>query len=223
LLSSGDLGGNLSEAGRAHLRRGLGRLGVTLEKGKVRRLQAGSIELEDRSLPFDACLWAGGFVVPEVVRQSGLPVNARGQVLVDAYLRALGYEHIHVIGDAASPVEPPSSMLMGCKTAMPMGVYVAESLARLSRGQASPPFDYLDAAFCISLGRRDGLIQPYRQDGSPTPWVLTGRLGAWFKEAVCRAVIGTFAAERMGLAFYRWRTTRRKLSPELPQERRLAA
>jgi NADH:ubiquinone reductase (H+-translocating) len=223
LIYAGDLGGNLSEAGREHLRRGLSRLGVTLEQGRVRRLQAGSVELEDRGVPFDACLWAGGFVAPELVRQSGLAVNARGQALVDPYLRALGHENIHVIGDAAAPVDPPSSMLMGCKTAMPMGTYVAERLARLSRGQDSEPFDYVDTAFCISVGRRDGLVQPYRQDGSPTDWVFRGRLGAWIKEAICRSVIGTLAAERRGLNFYAWRKTGRKLSPQAPQQGRLAA
>lgn len=223
LLSSGELGGNLSEAGREHLSRGLSRLGVTLEQGRVRRLQAGSVELEDRSMPFDACLWAGGFVAPELVRQSGLSVNARGQALVDSYLRALGHENIHVIGDAGVPVDPPSTMLMGCKTALPMGTYVAERLARLSRGQDSEPFDYLDPAYCISLGRRDGLFQPWRKDGSPTGWVISGRMGAWVKEVVCRVVIGILVAERKGLNFYMWRKTGRKLSPGVAQEGRLAA
>jgi NADH dehydrogenase len=223
LLSTGELGSELSEAGRTHLHTTLGRLGVTLDQGKVRRIQAGTLELEDRSLRFDACLWAGGFSVPEVVRQSGLPVNARGQVLVDPYLRALGHENIHVIGDAAVPVDPPSSMLMGCKTAMPMGVHAAEGLVRRSRGQSPVPFDYMDAAVCISLGRRDGLVQPFRQDGSPTPWVLKGRTGAWIKEAICRFVIGTLGAERVGLGLYAWRKTGRKLSPVAVPERKLAA
>jgi len=223
LLSANDVGEGFSEAARAYLSKSLRRLGVTLEKGRVLRIQAGAIELEERSLPFDACLWAGGFSVPEVVRQSGLPVNARGQVLVDPYLRAIGHTNIHVIGDAAAPVELPSTVLMGCKTAMPMGTHVAESLAQLSRGQPPVPFDYLDAAYCISLGRRDGLIQPIQQDGSPARWVIGGRLGAWIKEAICRGVIVTLMAERAGLGFYRWRKTGRKLSPGAARERTLAA
>lgn len=223
LLSSGELGSELSEAGRAYLRRSLGRLGVTVEQARVRRLQAGSIELEDRGLPFDACLWAGGFIIPEVVRQSGLRVNARGQALVDPFLRALGHENIRVIGDAASIEEPPSFMPMGCKTAMPMGTYVAESLARLSRGQDSRPFDYLNAGYCISLGRRDGIVQVYRKDGSPMRWVFRGRLGAWLKELICRIVVGTLAAERLGLSVYAWPKTGRKPSSEVAQERRLVA
>jgi NADH dehydrogenase FAD-containing subunit len=223
LLSEGEVGEGLSEAGRLHLRESLRRLGVIREKGRVRRIHGGAVELGERRLPFDACLWAGGFTVPEVVRQSGLPVNARGQVLVDPYLRALGHENIHVIGDAAAPVEPPSSIARGCKTAMPMGTHVAESLARVARGQSPEPFDYLDAAYCISVGRKDGLVQPVRQGGSPTSWVLRGWLGAWVKEAICRGVIAVLWAERVGLNLYGWRKTGRKLSPVAAEQRTLAA
>jgi NADH dehydrogenase FAD-containing subunit len=158
-----------------------------------------------------------------VVRQSGLRVNSRGQALVDPYLRALGHENIHVIGDAAVLADPPSAMLMGCKTAVPMGTHVAEGLARLVKGQAPVPFDYLDAAFCISLGRRDGLVQPYRKDGSPTSWVFTGRLGAWIKESICRFVLRTLKAERVGVSLCTWRKTGRKLSPSAAEQETLAA
>jgi len=225
LLSASELGGEFSEAGRTHLRTTLGRLGVTLEQGRVRQLHSDSIELEDRSVPFEACLWAGGFCVPEVLRQSGLAVNARGQALVDSYLRALGHENIHVIGDAGALVDPPSAMIMGCKTALPMGTHVAESLARLSRGQSPEPFDYLDAIFCISLGRRNGLVQPLRKDGSPTSWVLTGRVAAGIKELICCSVLGVLRAERRGLPLFAWRKTGRKLrctsnSSDEPKEAR---
>lgn len=223
LLSAGELGSGYSEAGRRHLHAAMDRLGVTLEQGRVRRIQAGSVELEGHSLPFDACLWVGGFRVPEVVRQSGLPVNAKGQVLVDSYLRALDHENIYVIGDAATLVEPPSAMVMGCKTALPMGTHVAESLTQLSSGESPAPFDYRDAAVCISLGRRDGLVQPLRKDGSPTAWVFTGRVGAWIKEAICRFVIRTLRAERSGLSFFFWFKTGRKPSPGAAEQRTLAA
>jgi NADH dehydrogenase len=223
LLSAEPLGSGLSEGGRTHLHNALAQLGVSIEQGQVRRLQAGAAELNGRTLPFDACLWAGGFVAPKLLRESGLPVNARGQVRVDAYLRVPGHEHIHVIGDAASPIDPPCPLPMACRTAMPMGTHVAESLARLSRGQPEQPFDYLDTGWCISLGRRDGLVQPLRRDGTPTDWVLTGRLGAWLKEAVCRFVSRMLAAERAGLCLYRWRGTGRKLSSGAAEQETLAA
>jgi NADH dehydrogenase len=223
LLSAEALGGGLSEGGRLHLHKALTQLGVSVEQGQVRGLQADAAELDGRTLPFDACLWAGGFVAPKLLRESGLPVNARGQVRVDAYLRVPGHEHIHVIGDAASPIEPPCPLPMSCRTAMPMGAHVAESLARLARGQPEQPFDYLDTGWCISLGRRDGVIQVLRRDGTPYERVFTGRLGAWLKEAVCRFVTTMLAAERAGLSLYRWRGTGRKLSSGAAEQETLAA
>lgn len=213
LLSAGELGQGLSEAARTHLRSALRRLGITHEEGRVRALQAGAVELHERTVSFDACLWAGGFVAPEVLRRSGLPVNARGQVLVDPFLRVLGHEHIHAIGDAAAPIEPPSAMVMGCKTAMPMGVHVAESLACTVLGRPMQPFDYFDAGACISLGRRDGIVQPMRRDGTPTPWAFTGRVAAGIKEAICWGTVAVLGAERAGLPLYRWLKTGRALAP----------
>ncbi len=223
LLSAEELGSGFSEEGRLHLREALARLGVSVERGQVHRLQAGAAELDGRTLPFDACLWAGGFVAPKVLHESGLPVNARGQVRVDAYLRVPEHEHIHVIGDAAAPIDPPCPLPMACRTAMPMGTHVAESLARLARGQSEQPFDYLDTGWCVSLGRRDGLIQPLRRDGTPSRWVFTGRSGAWIKETVCRFVSTMLAAERAGLCLYRWRGTGRKLSSAAAEQETLVA
>lgn len=223
LLSAEELGGGLSQGGRKHLRNTLSRLGIRVERGQVRRLAAGAAELDGRTLPFEACLWAGGFVAPPVLRASGLPVNARGQVLVDPYLRVPAHPNIYVVGDAAAQLAPPCPMPMACRTAMPMGTHVAESLARLARGLPEQPFDYLDTGWCISLGRRDGLIQPLLRNGTPSRWVLTGRLGAWLKEAVCRFVGTMLAAERAGLCLYRWLGTGRKLSSPAAEQERLAA
>jgi NADH dehydrogenase FAD-containing subunit len=223
LLSAGPLGQDLSESGSMYLRTSLQRLGVTLEEGRVQRIGPGAIELEGRTLACDACLWAGGFVVPEVVRSAGLPVNARGQLLVDEYLRVVGHENLYAVGDAAALADPPSSMQMGCKTALPMGAHVADNLSQLLRGEPQAPFDYIDTAFCISLGRRDGLFQPISRDGTPTRRVLTGRLAAWLKEGICRGILWVLLSERTGLLRYRWRKTGRRLALAGPQNQTLPA
>jgi NADH dehydrogenase FAD-containing subunit len=223
LLSTSRPGENLSEAGREYLHAALGRLGVTVEQGEVRRLQAGTVELADRSVPFDACVWAGGFVVPPVVRNSGLPVNACGQVLVDPFLRAVGHENVYVIGDAACVADPLAPMGMGCKTAMPMGAHVGENLARLSRGLPEQPFDYLEAVVCISLGRKDGLVQPMRQDGSPSRWVISGRPAAWLKEGICRSTVWALLAERAHLMRTPWLKTGRTHSLAASRQSTLTA
>ncbi|MDC0712768.1 FAD-dependent oxidoreductase [Stigmatella sp. ncwal1] len=205
LLTSSALGKDFQDVGRKHLLSCLDRLGVTQEQGRVKRIHADAIELADRTVPFDVCLWTGGFTVPALLRESGLPVNERGQVLVDPFLHVLGHKNIMAVGDAATLVDPPSAMDMGCKTALPMGAHAAENLARILRGEPEKRLEYVHSVFCTSLGRNDGIIQFYRADGSRVPWVVTGRPAAWIKEFICRSTLLAPQLERVGLGGTLWR------------------
>ncbi len=92
---------------------------------------------------------------------------------------------------------------MGCKSAGPSGAHVAENLARALRGEPEEPFDFATPFYCVSLGRRDGVIQYTLRDGSLEGGVLTGRRAAWLKELICRVTVFWFPLERLGLASYR--------------------
>jgi NADH dehydrogenase len=113
--------------------------------------------------------------------------------------------------------------VMGCKTALPMGAHAGENLARLTRGLPEVPFDYWDTAVCIGLGQKDGLFQPMRQDGSPTPWVLKGRPVAWIKAAILRFTVWTLLGERARWVRTAWVKTGRTRSLEAPSQSTLAA
>jgi hypothetical protein len=73
---------------------------------------------------------------------------------------------------------------------LPMGWTAADALtARVAGGEPElPPFGYLFQ--CVSLGRRDGLIQFVRGDDSPVRFVLTGRLAALYKEYIVASAYG---------------------------------
>ena len=126
------------------------------------------------TLPFDLCIWAGGFVGHSLAWNSGLKVNQQGQALVDSQLRSVSHPAVHVIGDLATVApELTPQMPMGCKSAMPAGAWAAENIARRLRGLPEQPLQYGVPFFCVSLGRRDGLIQMAARDGSMTGRVLT--------------------------------------------------
>jgi NADH dehydrogenase len=114
LLTRSELAPECSPAARDHVRSTLRGLGVTLhEHSEVVRVHAGQLRTTAGTLAFSACLWAVGFRTSPLAREAGLPVNARGQLVVDASLRAPGHEHVHVAGDlVAFP-----SLPMGCKSA----------------------------------------------------------------------------------------------------------
>jgi NADH dehydrogenase len=216
LVSQARLAQSWSEAARVHALASLRRLGVRVEEGPhIKAVHAKHPETDRGEMPFDLCLWAGGFVGHSLAWNSGLKVNQHGQALVDSQLRSVSHPGIHVVGDlAAVAPELSPQMPMGCKSAMPAGAWAAENIARRLSGRSEQPMQYGVPFFCVSLGRRDGLIQMAARDGSMTGRVLTQRRGAWFKEFICRSTIWALKMERMGISGIQW--VRGRDEPELP-------
>ncbi|HEV8331740.1 MAG TPA: FAD-dependent oxidoreductase [Steroidobacteraceae bacterium] len=201
-----------SAAARAHALETMQRLGVRVEEGPhIRAVHEKRLETDRGDLPFDLCIWAGGFVGHPLAWNSGLKVNQQGQALVDQQLRSVSHPAVHVIGDlgAIAPELTPQ-MPMGCKSAMPAGAWAAENIARRLRGLPEQPLQYGVPFFCVSLGRRDGLIQMAARDGTMTGRVLTHRRGAWFKEFICRSTIWALKMERVGVSGIQWVKGRRE-------------
>ncbi|MBN8590283.1 MAG: FAD-dependent oxidoreductase [Anaerolineae bacterium] len=219
LVTSGVLGSDLSTGGQGHLRATFSRLGIALlEHTRVERLEAGRILSADgREISFDACLWTAGFVTPPLAREAGLAVNQRGQVQVDSALRALGHDSIQVVGDSAAVDLPWGTLRMGCVSAMPMGAYVADQLAADLAGQPWKPFRFGFQLRCISLGRRDGLVQMVSPDDRPTRQIVTGRAAALVKEGICRYTLGMIRAERYIRRAFFWPQPKAVTPAELPQ------
>lgn len=213
LATDGLVAPRLSPSARARTMASLAALHVVVREGlRVREITSRQALFDDETLGFDLCLWAGGFVAPPFARDAGLAVNARGQVRVDRCLRAVSHPWIYAVGDCAAPDDDPGcSIEMGCKTAMPMGAHAADNLARRLAGDREVAFDFRDFGHCISLGRREGIIQVRDLDGAATRAIL-GRTGAFLKEQVCRYTLRSLRAE--GRVWrYRWMRTGRVRAP----------
>jgi len=223
LVSQTRLAETWSEAARAHVLASLRRLGVRVEEGPhIQAVHRKHLQTDRGDLPFDLCIWAGGFVGHSLAWNSGLKVNGQGQALVDTQLRSVSHPGVHVIGDLAAIApeltpQMPQYMPMGCKSAMPAGAWAAENIARRLRGQPEQSLQYAVPFFCVSLGRRDGLIQMAARDGSMTGRVLTQRRGAWFKEFICRSTLWALKMERLGISGIQWVRSRPASEIEAPQ------
>lgn len=206
LVSQTKLAETWSGAARVHALEAMQRLGVRVEEGPhIRAVHEGRLETDRGDLPFDSCIWAGGFVGHPLAWNSGLKVNQQGQALVDAQLRSVSHPAVHVIGDLGTIAPGLTPQLpMGCKSAMPAGAWAAENIARRLRGLPEQPLQYGVPFFCVSLGRRDGLIQMAARDGTMTGRVLTHRRGAWFKELICRSTMWALKMERVGISGIQW-------------------
>jgi NADH dehydrogenase FAD-containing subunit len=209
-LVAGDaVADGFSPRARDHVVTVLSRLGVQLhEHVDVQSVHATGLHTNAGTIGSDLCVWAAGFSLSALPRDAGLPVAANGQVLVDPCLRSIANPFIYAAGDIATPVlAPGQDVPMGCKTAMPMGAMVGDNLACELRGDATRPFDYALLFYCVSLGRRDGVIQWADDGGALTGRVLTGRRAALFKELICRSTWWALRLEAMGFKGVVWKQT----------------
>lgn len=177
----------------------------------LRRFRELGIELReevtvDSADGFDLCVWAGGFEAIPLAREAGLPTDAAGRVRVDDTLRVPGRPEIFVAGDAAVAAGPGGWMIrMGCVSALPMGAHVGENVARVLRGEDPQPFPFAIVIRCVSLGRKDGLVQFTAADDAPTGKVWTRRLAAFVKEMICQMTYWVMRGElAWGIRLYRW-------------------
>lgn len=184
ILDPRPVGEGFSPRGRAHLTAALDRLGITTTSAPVQA---------------DHEIDCTGLVPDGLAARSDLPVTPSGAVVVDDHLRVRGFERLWACGDAAVlPTQP--HLRMACATAEPMAAHVADQLTRLDQGEPLKPLSLGYAAWCLSLGRDDGLIQYVRRDDTATDRVTTGRGAAVVKALVCRfAVVMTTRFNR----FYR--------------------
>ncbi|GAB2521364.1 NAD(P)/FAD-dependent oxidoreductase [Nocardia heshunensis] len=190
LVNSDEPGSWLIPKAVAHIRTVLDRLGVQVRVAKVAEVTATGLELVDGDhLDADIVLWTTGFTVPEVAADSGLPVDGRGRVLVDDRLRVRGLADVYAVGDAAVMIgHNDREARMSCQAAQPAGKYVGAAVAAGLRGKQAAPYMPRFVLTCMSLGRRDGLVQVMKADDSNGSMALTGRPAAWVKEQIVSAV-----------------------------------
>lgn len=189
---------------RAHVLSVVDRLGVRLMEGTEASGVGGDLP------PVDLTFSTAGFDLPELAWAAGISVNGKGQVLVDPMLRSVSHPRVYAAGDCAATMLAPGDPLpMGCKSALPMGAQVGDNLAREVRGKEPEPFDFGLAFYCVSLGRRDGLIQWADGQGAPTGGILTGRRAAMFKELICRMTWHALHLESHGIPFMMGKRTGR--------------
>ncbi|MDQ0716906.1 NADH dehydrogenase [Streptomyces luteogriseus] len=189
LAARGGLGDWLSEKGAGHLRTVVDRLGITVhEHAAVTAVEAGHITTGDGTdIPAAVTVWTTGFAVHPIAQATSLEVTGTGQIVVDRTMRSVSHPDVYAIGDAALAMGPGDKPLrMSCASGVPGAWQAADAIAaRLTGGKVpSVPVRYFNQ--CISLGRKDGLIQYVTADDRAVSAALTGRLAALYKEIICK-------------------------------------
>jgi NADH dehydrogenase FAD-containing subunit len=155
LVSRERLGGRLCPTARDHLRRACSRLGIEARVGEVVRVRPRALALADGS--------AEPFDACLWAGGFAVPALAR-----EAGLAVTAAGRVVVDGTLRSVSHPE--------------VYAVGDAAA---GAPRAPFTFRPLHQCISLGRRDAIIQfVHAGDERPRRQVLTGRAAVWYKELV---------------------------------------
>ncbi|MFK0050504.1 NAD(P)/FAD-dependent oxidoreductase [Streptomyces sp. NPDC090741] len=202
------VGSWLSDKAQRHLRVVLDRLGITVHEGAdVTRVEAnhvvtgtgtgtgtGAAAAAAGQIPAQVTVWTAGFAVHPIAAATTLEVSSTGRIVVDTTMRSVSHPDVYAVGDAAFAEGAGGTPLrMACATANPMAWQAADALAARLTGRKVPekPIGY--AAQCISLGRRDGILQRVTPEDQMTSTVITGRAGARIKEFICASTVWTIA------------------------------
>ncbi|MEU0190906.1 FAD-dependent oxidoreductase [Streptomyces afghaniensis] len=202
LAARGELGDWLSPKGRRHLRKVFDGLGITVhEHALVTAVEADRVTTADGgTIPAAVTLWTTGFAVHPIAKATTLDVTDTGRIVVDGTMRSVSHPDVYAIGDAALAMGPGDKPLrMSCASGTPMAWQAADAIAaRLTGGKLpNAPLRYFNQ--CISLGRREGLIQYVTADDRAVRAALTGRLAAVYKELVCKGAVWGVANPTLGL------------------------
>jgi NADH dehydrogenase FAD-containing subunit len=202
LAARGGLGDWLAPKGRRHLRKVFDKLGITVhEHTAVTGVEADHVTTADgTSVPAAVTVWTTGFAVHPIAKATALEVTGTGQIVVDGTMRSVSHPDVYAIGDAAMAMGPGDKPLrMSCASGTPTAWQAADAIAaRLTGGKLpNAPLRYFNQ--CISLGRREGVIQYVTADDRAVRAALTGRLAAVYKELVCKGATWGVANPTFGM------------------------
>ncbi|WP_405903175.1 FAD-dependent oxidoreductase [Streptomyces sp. NBC_00656] len=218
LAVRGGLGDTLSPKGRGHLRKVFGKLGITVhEHTAVTEVTPDHVTTADgTSVPADVTVWTAGFAVHPIVRATTLEVSDTGQIVVDATMRSLSHPDVYAIGDAALVAGPGDKPLrMSCASGVPTAWQAADAIAARLTGTKLPKTALRYFNQCISLGRKEGLIQYVTADDRAVSAALTGRLAAVYKELVCKGAAWGVAHPTLGVPARRRPVVRAEQEPQV--------
>lgn len=209
LAARGALGNWLSPKGTGHLRKVFTRLRITAhEHADVTAVHADRVTTTEGDIPAAVTIWTTGFAVHPIARATALETADNGQIVVDSTMRSTSHPDVYAIGDAALVAGPGGKPLrMSCASGVPTAWQAADAIAARLTGAKLPTTAPRYFNQCVSLGRKEGLIQYVTADDRAVSAALTGRVAALYKELVCKGAAWGVANPTMGLPTRRRRVT----------------
>jgi len=146
------------------------RLETTLEEvgADFARLSSGE------TLSTQTVVWTAGVAPQPILKQLNLPLDERGRVPVDSYLKVEGMDSVWAIGDCAAAPDPRGGTCPPtAQHAVRQGPVVARNIAAQFGIGSARPFEYRSEASFVNLGRYKavGRIGDRTFRGFPAWWL----------------------------------------------------
>ncbi|MEU3271364.1 FAD-dependent oxidoreductase [Saccharomonospora sp. NPDC006951] len=218
LVTSGELGGWLGPKARPHLLRAFERFGIAVHEhttiGRVEK--SGAFASDGTAFGSDATVWTAGFAVHPIAADSGLDVEANGQVTVDRELRSVSHPDVYAAGDSVFIIgENGKPLPMSCASAGPTSKQAAAAIIGDLTGRRIPEIPMSYAGNHISLGRKDAIYQFVDGEARSKSWALRGRKAARIKTAILKTSVWALSHPNLGKPGHRYRlATAREHSPD---------
>jgi NADH dehydrogenase FAD-containing subunit len=207
LISRGCIADGLSGSGRHAVVKRLSALGVEMvENTDVQGCEGSSVLMSSGDIfRSDCTIWTAGFSAPNLARESGLPTDALGRLLVDESLSCPQFPDIFGAGDAIlAPPTVAGHLRMSCAAALPLGAHAADSIMARLENRAPAPLSAGYMLRCISLGRKSGLVQTVCADDRPRNLVIRGRVAGMAKAQICQMTLSWIRGELRRNGSYSW-------------------
>ena len=127
---------------------------------RLESAEGGVIRLSDgETFPAETLVWTAGVKPSPLARESGLPVDDQGRLVVGRSLRAEGVEDVWGAGDAASVPDETTGGLSPptAQHGLRQGKRVAANIQSALAGDPLQPFIYANIGGVCSLGRYKGV------------------------------------------------------------------
>ncbi|MDI2130128.1 NAD(P)/FAD-dependent oxidoreductase [Yinghuangia seranimata] len=216
LVARGELGARLSAGARDHLRRACDRLGITVwEHTSVEAVEAARVLCADGTvLASDATVWTAGFAVNPIAAAGGLEVTEHGRIVVDRTMRSVSHPNVYAVGDSVHAIGDNGRPLpMSCASAGYTGMQALKAIVGHLTGRKIAKVKLAYTFNHISLGRRDGILQPVDDQARPKPKYVRGRKAARIKSGILKGSLWTTSHPTFGLPTRRHRLT---ATPDAP-------
>jgi NADH:ubiquinone reductase (H+-translocating) len=222
LVARGELGARLSAGARSHLRQVYDRLGITvLEHTSVEAVEETRVLCADgTALASDATVWTAGFAVNPIAAASGLAVTENGQIVVDGTMRSVSHPNVYAAGDSVHAIGDNGRPLpMSCGSAGYTGRQAVDAIVGRLTGREIANTKLVYSGNHITLGRRDGILQPVDDQGQAKPKYVGGRTAALVKEGINKIALWAISYPTFGVPT---RTRRLAAAPDTSAEKAFA-